>query len=310
MPACRVPRRSLTTARSWQASFSIGGGFEALRWTEASGIVALGGFPGATRRFSQTFGISGDGSVIVGDAASALGVDAFRWTEADGFVALADVLETAFTSIAEAASADGEVIVGSAPTGAFVWTPEDGMRRLDEVLAGLAVDTDGWMLNRAMGVSADGATIVGYGTNPEGLLEAWIATLPRRCAPAPAFGCVATSAADLTISDRGQGPALRWRAADVAGLDPASASGPLCVYTDEVRSGGALLPSRVHLREVQGVFALDVAERGEALRIPVLPLATDATLRVELHDAAGGCVQSTFTDPSINEAERYRAEMP
>jgi len=297
------------------AGLSGGGSFEAFRWTEASGLVGLGTFLGVSRVFSQAFGISGDGAVIVGDAVSPRGVDAFRWTEADGLVGLRDVLESQFTSIAQAASGDGAVIVGSAHLGsaidgpnAFVWTARDGMQRLDEVLADLGVDTDGWTLSLAFGVSADGTTIVGVGTNPDGLTEAWIAVLPARCTAAPDPACSETGAAEVAITDRGRGPALRWRATDFAGLDPASANGPLCLYTDEAHSGGALLPSRVQLRQTPGGLALGLAERGAALEIPALPLAPGAALRLELHDEAGGCVQSTFTDPSVNEAERYRAE--
>jgi len=37
----------------------------------------------------------------------------------------------------------------------------------------------GWTLPNAVSVSADGRTIVGYGTNPSGQLEAWIATVPE-----------------------------------------------------------------------------------------------------------------------------------
>ena len=37
----------------------------------------------------------------------------------------------------------------------------------------------GWHLPNISGVSADGKTFVGTGTNPEGLPEAWIATIPE-----------------------------------------------------------------------------------------------------------------------------------
>ncbi len=298
------------------AGLGGGAGFEAFRWTEASGLVGLGSFPDATRLFSQAFGISGDGSVIVGDALSSRGVDAFRWTEVEGFVGLGDVLESPFTSIAYAVSGDGEVIVGSAHLGsaidgpsAFLWTARDGMRRLDERLADLGVDTDGWTLSIALGVSADGTTIVGVGTNPDGLTEAWIAVLPARCPDAPDPACSETGAAEVTIHDHGRGPALRWRARDVPELDPFDADGRLCLYSNDAYSGGSLAPNRARLRHARGAATLDVAARGTELEIATLPLAAGASLRLELHGETGGCVQSTFVDPSVNEMDRYKAEI-
>jgi hypothetical protein len=64
---------------------------------------------------------------------------------------------------------------------AFVWDPTNGMREIDEVLEalGLAGDLTGWSLNRALAVSGDGLTIVGYGTNPSGSPEGWIAVIPE-----------------------------------------------------------------------------------------------------------------------------------
>ena len=39
------------------------------------------------------------------------------------------------------------------------------------------------MLTAATAMSPDGTTIVGYGQNPLGRREAWVATLPRACYP-------------------------------------------------------------------------------------------------------------------------------
>lgn len=46
----------------------------------------------------------------------------------------------------------------------------------------------GQTLREALGISADGKTIVGYGTNPDGNAEAWLARLdtPVVAAPVPA----------------------------------------------------------------------------------------------------------------------------
>lgn len=41
------------------------------------------------------------------------------------------------------------------------------------------LDLANWTLYNATGISADGLTIVGYGANPDGYGEAWIATIPE-----------------------------------------------------------------------------------------------------------------------------------
>jgi hypothetical protein len=51
------------------------------------------------------------------------------------------------------------------------------MRELDQVLTGLGLDLTGWTLRQVTGLSADGQTIVGWGTNPNGDTEAWLASL-------------------------------------------------------------------------------------------------------------------------------------
>ncbi len=52
------------------------------------------------------------------------------------------------------------------------------MRNLQTVLTGVyGLNLAGWNLTAAMGVSADGNTIVGYGTNSLGRTEAWLAVL-------------------------------------------------------------------------------------------------------------------------------------
>ena len=52
------------------------------------------------------------------------------------------------------------------------------MQNLRELLiAGGATGLTGWTLTQASGISADGRTIVGFGRNPRGQTEAWIAHL-------------------------------------------------------------------------------------------------------------------------------------
>jgi uncharacterized membrane protein len=51
------------------------------------------------------------------------------------------------------------------------------MQSLQSYLTGLGVNTTGWQLTWATGVSADGLTIVGGGTNPSGFSEAFVANI-------------------------------------------------------------------------------------------------------------------------------------
>ena len=47
------------------------------------------------------------------------------------------------------------------------------------LIAGGATGLTGWTLNQATGVSADGRSIVGFGRNPAGNTEAWLAAIPE-----------------------------------------------------------------------------------------------------------------------------------
>jgi uncharacterized membrane protein len=226
-------------------------GIEALRWTNAEGLVGLGGLPaGTTTPFLSTANaVSPDGSIIVGQAASGADRLAFRWTQAGGMESLGDLPGGGVQSLASDLSADGSVIVGSGAAGstfeneASVWTEASGMIGLgflpgephdsratavsangsiiggwasrlvpqegvdefgdplpplelggavtwrnggriilfeDSLTAlGLGAEIDGWLLHSIDGISSDGQTFVGTGTNPSGFTEGWIAFIPK-----------------------------------------------------------------------------------------------------------------------------------
>ena len=158
-------------------------GQEAFRWTSGGGMVGLGGLTGGNFN-SLAFGVSADGSVVVGYSVSASGTEAFRWTSEGGMFGLGDLAGGIFESRAHGVSADGSLVIGfgagvSVVWEAFIWDAANGMQNLQSVLEGqLGLDLTGWTLNKALGISTDGTTIVGWGTNPDGNIEAWIATLP------------------------------------------------------------------------------------------------------------------------------------
>jgi probable HAF family extracellular repeat protein len=158
--------------------------FEAFRWTESEGIVGIaepgtGVFPEAANAASA------DGSTIVGQ--TFFRGQAFRWTQETGATGLGDLPGGVVMGEALAVSGDGSIVVGSshAQKGsiitdfAFIWDEPNGIRDLADVLEKeFGVDLAGWRLTAATGISVDGRTIVGYGENPRGSTEAWVADLP------------------------------------------------------------------------------------------------------------------------------------
>lgn len=153
-------------------------GLEAVRWTGA-GRSGLGDLAGGDSQ-SSARACSGDGGVIVGYGTSAHGLEAFRWS-GGVMVGLGDLAGGGFDSVGLATSKLGDVVVGRGTSAlgseAFYWTAAGGMRRLSDFLSGEGLSTAGWLLQSATGISEDGRTIVGYGLNPDGRQEAWMATL-------------------------------------------------------------------------------------------------------------------------------------
>ena len=141
-----------------QGGVRDGTGLHAFYWTEAIGAIDIGTLPGSLDR-SFPNGISGDGSVVIGEAYTSnfgAGLEAFIWDQAGGIRNLRSWLQDDFQvdmsdwilATAEAISADGLTIVGggsirpiAAPTRGgnwrlrFVAIPEPGAASL----AGIAI---------------------------------------------------------------------------------------------------------------------------------------------------------------------------
>ncbi|MCF7955468.1 MAG: right-handed parallel beta-helix repeat-containing protein [Phycisphaerae bacterium] len=112
---------------------------------------------------SSVYGVSRDGSTVLGKSESGLGTEAFRWTDADGMIGLGDLEGDSFWSFAFGASANGTVVVGQGRTGpgsmnegfqAFRWTQAEGM-------VGLGTLGSSHLWSTASAISDDGSVIVG-----------------------------------------------------------------------------------------------------------------------------------------------------
>lgn len=132
--------------------------YEAFRWTANEGRIGLGFLPGGLK-LSQAFGVSADGTTVVGGSDSGQGYQAFRWTQAEGLVGLGKV-PGALVSTAYAISADKSAIVGVITFNdqqdnnhAFRWTAADGMIDLGVI--------SGDQFSEAKALSADGSIVVG-----------------------------------------------------------------------------------------------------------------------------------------------------
>ncbi|MGQ0555801.1 MAG: hypothetical protein ACT4PN_07665 [Nitrospiraceae bacterium] len=139
----------------------------AFRWT-SSGMVDLG-VPASGGTTSRAFGVSNDGTIIVGDAdfqrtGSFPGTirQAFRWTQAGGFQNIDNPAQPTL-SLATAVSGDGTVVVGqvrdsNSANRAFRWTTQTQTMQNIGPLPGYATAA-------AIGVSDNGKIVVGI-SNP------------------------------------------------------------------------------------------------------------------------------------------------
>jgi probable HAF family extracellular repeat protein len=160
-------------------------GRQAFRWTAESGMQVID-LPtrGAT---GVATAVSGDGHYVLGQTGDGSGwlTDAFLWSEETGMVQLGSVPGVDCVVPLDLAD-DGKTIVGYLLSvlhydmTPFIWDPDHGIRLLETVLTDeYGLDLTGWDLKWANGSSADGRIIAGYGTNPDGNTEAWIAGIPE-----------------------------------------------------------------------------------------------------------------------------------
>lgn len=186
-------------------SFHHGTNVEPMIWT-AAGLDSLGDVPGGDP-YALAWGISADGTTVVGDAHINGTSEPWLWSAKTGFVLPDSTHDAGWFN---AVSADGSVAVGA---GGLVWDAVNGLRSLADILAGASIDLAGWSISSISDVSADGRTMTGYGINPSGDVEGWIAQLPDAATAAP--GPAARPRATLALVPRGANPSPGVRAFDL-----------------------------------------------------------------------------------------------
>ncbi len=172
-------------------------GVQPFRWSASTATVSLGGFPGQ-RLDSTATAISADGNIIVGIGRTAHGYDAFRWTQQTGLVALSATGNGLSFPYPRAMNPDGSILVGTTGLSlAFVWRDGAGPEYIQDALEQhYGLDLTGWELQSAEGLSADGQTLVGLATSPNGQLAGYVVHLPWAI-PAPGSATVLLMAGAL-----------------------------------------------------------------------------------------------------------------
>ena len=153
--------------------------FDAARWVRGAGgnweASSLG-------QVGVGHAVSHDGSVIVGFMNTSQGQEGFVWTGATGMVPISDFAGGRVWSNLDDVTDDGSVAVGFGETAsrqeALIWDRINGIRSVQDFLGGYGLDLAGWTLLAATGISRDGSTIIGFGINPSGYTEAWVAQVP------------------------------------------------------------------------------------------------------------------------------------
>jgi uncharacterized membrane protein len=85
----------------------------------------------------------------------------------------------------------GDIVVGFSQlesiqrTRATIWNEASQPLSIASILTREGIDLTGWTLTSATAVAADGRTVAGFGFNPDGQVQGWVAELPLVLIPEP-----------------------------------------------------------------------------------------------------------------------------
>lgn len=169
-------------------STSVDGGQEAFLWSQTSGLVETGFATGIT---TSSLSSVSDSGVAAGNVTLNGVMTASLWSQANGF----QVIQNQKSSSLHI-TPDGQLVVGleydaNNQMGAFIWDQAHGSRDLKSVLLNdYGLDTGSWVLSYAASISDNGTVISGYGVDPTGKTQAWVANLSSSPAAVPVPGAV------------------------------------------------------------------------------------------------------------------------
>jgi len=170
---------TVATATSNDGLVIVGASYtHAVRWDPTFATRVLPEIPGQDASSGlisyRATDVSGDGSVIVGYLGSRAGPTALRWDSPKTVTSMGG-------GMVNAVNLTGSVLVGLSTAvdanPASLWDSTNTQHRIIDVI-GTNSDAAGWNLSAAIGVSDDGKTIVGTGTNASGVAQGWVLHLP------------------------------------------------------------------------------------------------------------------------------------
>lgn len=185
-PTAMTPDGAHIVGWAWSGS----GTTRAVRW-DSRGAQSSLPTVGSDALDCKASALSDDGIVVVGHCIDSIlepdtpdaQTRAVRWE--DGRGEFLPVLAGEQASQATTVSADGSTIIGNVVLNgsatAFYWTQSGDKQLLVDVLreAGLTDDLSGWIVTSVAGISADGRTLAGTGTDAGGRVRAFRAQLPQ-----------------------------------------------------------------------------------------------------------------------------------
>lgn len=176
---------------SYDGSYVIGnmpsgvGGAKGIRWNAAGQTEVLPAVPGYAQDATPTL-LTDDGSVAFGIGVGPGGLETIRWTPQTGTAPLAVTTNGYSIPTPYDVTADGSILVGTSAFRAFLWRAGAGPMLVKDVLENeYGMNLGNVTLEFANGISDDGLTIAGWGTNETGQRFGWIVTDLPHSIPAP-----------------------------------------------------------------------------------------------------------------------------